>query len=97
STPTVTSSYPPFFFLFFRVLRPPGGDSNFSLGADDNTNPQRKNKMASSIFGRRSVLNGKKRSGGGGVSLGERSGLPERERGECSCGKKKKKKNIQGL
>ncbi|KAF7221085.1 jupiter microtubule associated homolog 1 isoform X2 [Nothobranchius furzeri] len=33
-----------------RVLRPPGGDSNFSLGADDNTNPQRKNKMASSIF-----------------------------------------------
>ncbi|XP_013870385.1 hematological and neurological expressed 1 protein [Austrofundulus limnaeus] len=33
-----------------RVLRPPGGDSNFSLGADDNTTPQRKNKMASSIF-----------------------------------------------
>uniref|UniRef100_A0A3Q2NSS0 Jupiter microtubule associated homolog 1b n=1 Tax=Fundulus heteroclitus TaxID=8078 RepID=A0A3Q2NSS0_FUNHE len=33
-----------------RVLRPPGGESNFSLGADDNTTPQRKNKMASSIF-----------------------------------------------
>uniref|UniRef100_A0A1A7Y9V5 Hematological and neurological expressed 1b n=1 Tax=Iconisemion striatum TaxID=60296 RepID=A0A1A7Y9V5_9TELE len=33
-----------------RVLRPPGGDSNFSLGADDNTTPERKNKMASSIF-----------------------------------------------
>ncbi|XP_017277448.1 jupiter microtubule associated homolog 1 [Kryptolebias marmoratus] len=33
-----------------RVLRPPGGESNFSLGSDDNTTPQRKNKMASSIF-----------------------------------------------
>ncbi|XP_070704215.1 jupiter microtubule associated homolog 1-like [Pempheris klunzingeri] len=34
-----------------RVLRPPGGDSSFSLGADENTTPQRKSKMASSIFG----------------------------------------------
>ncbi|XP_041672807.1 jupiter microtubule associated homolog 1-like [Cheilinus undulatus] len=33
-----------------RVLRPPGGDSSFSLGSDENTTPQRKNKMASSIF-----------------------------------------------
>ncbi|XP_029946275.1 jupiter microtubule associated homolog 1 [Salarias fasciatus] len=33
-----------------RVLRPPGGDSNFSLGTDENTTPQRKNKMASAIF-----------------------------------------------
>ncbi|KAM9392863.1 jupiter microtubule associated homolog 1-like isoform 1-T1 [Pholidichthys leucotaenia] len=33
-----------------RVLRPPGGDSNFSFGTDDNTTPQKKNKMASNIF-----------------------------------------------
>ncbi|XP_032442755.1 jupiter microtubule associated homolog 1 [Xiphophorus hellerii] len=33
-----------------RVLRPPGGESNFSLGSDENSTPQRKNKMASSIF-----------------------------------------------
>uniref|UniRef100_A0A3Q3J466 Immunoglobulin V-set domain-containing protein n=1 Tax=Monopterus albus TaxID=43700 RepID=A0A3Q3J466_MONAL len=33
-----------------RVLRPPGGDSSFTFGTDDNTTPQRKNKMASSIF-----------------------------------------------
>ncbi|XP_051245011.1 jupiter microtubule associated homolog 1 isoform X4 [Dicentrarchus labrax] len=33
-----------------RVLRPPGGESSFSLGTDDNTTPQRKSKMASSIF-----------------------------------------------
>uniref|UniRef100_A0A3P9MZM4 Jupiter microtubule associated homolog 1b n=1 Tax=Poecilia reticulata TaxID=8081 RepID=A0A3P9MZM4_POERE len=33
-----------------RVLRPPGGESNFSLGTDENSSPQRKNKMASSIF-----------------------------------------------
>ncbi|XP_026226892.1 jupiter microtubule associated homolog 1 [Anabas testudineus] len=33
-----------------RVLRPPGGDSSFSLGTDEDTTPQRKNKMASSIF-----------------------------------------------
>ncbi|XP_074551951.1 jupiter microtubule associated homolog 1-like [Halichoeres trimaculatus] len=33
-----------------RVLRPPGGDSSFSLGSDENTTPQRRNKMASSIF-----------------------------------------------
>ncbi|MBZ3885588.1 Hematological and neurological expressed 1 protein [Sciurus carolinensis] len=35
-----------------RVLRPPGGGSNFSLGFDEPTEqPVRKNKMASSIFG----------------------------------------------
>lgn len=34
----------------FRVLRPPGGESSFSLGTEDNTTPQRKNKMASNIF-----------------------------------------------
>uniref|UniRef100_H2TWV3 Jupiter microtubule associated homolog 1a n=1 Tax=Takifugu rubripes TaxID=31033 RepID=H2TWV3_TAKRU len=33
-----------------RVLRPPGGESSFSLGAEENTTPQRKNKMASNIF-----------------------------------------------
>lgn len=33
-----------------RVLRPPGGESSFSLGTEDNTTPQRKNKMASNIF-----------------------------------------------
>uniref|UniRef100_A0A8D3CHU5 Jupiter microtubule associated homolog 1b n=1 Tax=Scophthalmus maximus TaxID=52904 RepID=A0A8D3CHU5_SCOMX len=33
-----------------RVLRPPGGESSFSLGTDENGTPQRKNKMASSIF-----------------------------------------------
>ncbi|XP_054616571.1 jupiter microtubule associated homolog 1-like [Dunckerocampus dactyliophorus] len=33
-----------------RVLRPPGGASSFSFGTDENTTPQRKNKMASSIF-----------------------------------------------
>ncbi|XP_028268914.1 jupiter microtubule associated homolog 1-like [Parambassis ranga] len=32
-----------------RVLRPPGGESSFTLGADENSTP-RKNKMASSIF-----------------------------------------------
>ncbi|XP_069337796.1 jupiter microtubule associated homolog 1 isoform X1 [Eulemur rufifrons] len=35
-----------------RVLRPPGGGSNFSLGFDEPTEqPVRKNKMASTIFG----------------------------------------------
>ncbi|KAM7334576.1 jupiter microtubule associated homolog 1 [Alexandromys fortis] len=35
-----------------RVLRPPGGGSNFSLGFDEpSEQPVRKNKMASSIFG----------------------------------------------
>ncbi|NXC43482.1 JUPI1 protein, partial [Penelope pileata] len=35
-----------------RVLRPPGGGSNFSLGFDEpQEQPVRKNKMASSIFG----------------------------------------------
>ncbi|XP_042250067.1 jupiter microtubule associated homolog 1-like isoform X1 [Thunnus albacares] len=33
-----------------RVLRPPGGETSFTFGTDDNTTPQRKNKMASSIF-----------------------------------------------
>ncbi|KAG7505581.1 hypothetical protein JOB18_035219 [Solea senegalensis] len=34
-----------------RVLRPPGGDSSISFGTDDGSTPQRKDKMASSIFG----------------------------------------------
>ncbi|KAL1764361.1 hematological and neurological expressed 1 protein [Sigmodon hispidus] len=35
-----------------RVLRPPGGGSNFSLGFDEpSEQPVRKNKMASGIFG----------------------------------------------
>uniref|UniRef100_A0A8C2X9Y3 Jupiter microtubule associated homolog 1a n=1 Tax=Cyclopterus lumpus TaxID=8103 RepID=A0A8C2X9Y3_CYCLU len=33
-----------------RVLRPPGGASNFTLGADEDKPPVRKNKMASSVF-----------------------------------------------
>ncbi|KAM8723284.1 jupiter microtubule associated homolog 1-like isoform X2 [Acanthopagrus latus] len=33
-----------------RVLRPPGGETSFSFGTDENTTPQRKSKMASSIF-----------------------------------------------
>ncbi|XP_068607353.1 jupiter microtubule associated homolog 1a [Brachionichthys hirsutus] len=33
-----------------RVLRPPGGGSNISLGADEEKLPVRKNKMASSVF-----------------------------------------------
>lgn len=37
---------------FCRVLRPPGGGSNFSLGFDEpKEQPVRRNKMASSIFG----------------------------------------------
>lgn len=34
----------------YRVLRPPGGGSNISLGADEEKPPVRKNKMASSVF-----------------------------------------------
>ncbi|XP_075946370.1 jupiter microtubule associated homolog 1a [Anarhichas minor] len=33
-----------------RVLRPPGGASNFSLGPDEEKPPVRKDKMASSVF-----------------------------------------------
>uniref|UniRef100_A0A3Q2CN79 Jupiter microtubule associated homolog 1a n=1 Tax=Cyprinodon variegatus TaxID=28743 RepID=A0A3Q2CN79_CYPVA len=33
-----------------RVLRPPGGGSNISLGSDEEKPPVRKNKMASSVF-----------------------------------------------
>ncbi|XP_019939228.1 jupiter microtubule associated homolog 1a [Paralichthys olivaceus] len=33
-----------------RVLRPPGGGSNITLGADEGKPPARKNKMASSVF-----------------------------------------------
>ncbi|XP_037621649.1 jupiter microtubule associated homolog 1a isoform X2 [Sebastes umbrosus] len=33
-----------------RVLRPPGGGSNFSLGPDEEKAPVRKDKMASSVF-----------------------------------------------
>ncbi|XP_034044157.1 jupiter microtubule associated homolog 1a [Thalassophryne amazonica] len=33
-----------------RVLRPPGGGSNISLGSDEDKPPVRKNKMASSVF-----------------------------------------------
>ncbi|KAM9856504.1 jupiter microtubule associated homolog 1a isoform 3-T3 [Aulostomus maculatus] len=32
------------------VLRPPGGGSNISLGAEEDKPPIRKNKMASSVF-----------------------------------------------
>uniref|UniRef100_A0A665TGP7 Jupiter microtubule associated homolog 1a n=1 Tax=Echeneis naucrates TaxID=173247 RepID=A0A665TGP7_ECHNA len=37
-------------FFLSRVLRPPGGGSNISLGADEEKPPVRKNKMASSVF-----------------------------------------------
>ncbi|XP_061686766.1 jupiter microtubule associated homolog 1a [Syngnathoides biaculeatus] len=33
-----------------RVLRPPGGASNISFGADEDKPPARKDKMASSVF-----------------------------------------------
>ncbi|KAM3598124.1 uncharacterized protein V6R79_013852 [Siganus canaliculatus] len=33
-----------------RVLRPPGGESSFSLGTDEENTTPRKSKMASSIF-----------------------------------------------
>lgn len=33
-----------------RVLRPPGGGSNISFGADEEKPPVRKDKMASSVF-----------------------------------------------
>ncbi|XP_061535940.1 jupiter microtubule associated homolog 1-like isoform X1 [Phyllopteryx taeniolatus] len=33
-----------------RVLRPPGGASNISFGADEDKPPVRKDKMASSVF-----------------------------------------------
>ncbi|XP_061589118.1 jupiter microtubule associated homolog 1a [Cololabis saira] len=33
-----------------RILRPPGGGSNITLGADEEKPPVRKNKMASSVF-----------------------------------------------
>ncbi|KAL3066870.1 hypothetical protein OYC64_016758 [Pagothenia borchgrevinki] len=33
-----------------RILRPPGGASNISLGPDGDKPPVRKNKMASSVF-----------------------------------------------
>lgn len=33
-----------------RVLRPPGGGSNITLGADEEKPPVRKNKMASNVF-----------------------------------------------
>lgn len=38
------------YFCLSRVLRPPGGGSNISLGADEEKPPVRKNKMASSVF-----------------------------------------------
>lgn len=37
-------------FSLSRVLRPPGGGSNISFGADEEKPPVRKNKMASSVF-----------------------------------------------
>uniref|UniRef100_A0A3Q1HDP5 Uncharacterized protein n=1 Tax=Anabas testudineus TaxID=64144 RepID=A0A3Q1HDP5_ANATE len=36
--------------ILSRVLRPPGGGSNISFGADEEKPPVRKNKMASSVF-----------------------------------------------
>ncbi|XP_037546508.1 jupiter microtubule associated homolog 1a [Nematolebias whitei] len=33
-----------------RVLRPPGGGSNISLGSEEEKLPAKKNKMASSVF-----------------------------------------------
>lgn len=37
-------------FSLSRVLRPPGGGSNISLGTDEEKPAIRKNKMASSVF-----------------------------------------------
>lgn len=38
------------YFSLCRVLRPPGGGSNISLGTEEEKPPVRKNKMASSVF-----------------------------------------------
>ncbi|KAM8784897.1 jupiter microtubule associated homolog 1 isoform 2-T2 [Rhynchonycteris naso] len=75
-----------------RVLRPPGGGSNFSLGFDEPTEqPVRKNKMASSIFGTPeenppswAKLAGAKSSGGREDS--ELSGSQRRNSSETNSG-----------
>ncbi|OXB76966.1 UNVERIFIED_CONTAM: hypothetical protein H355_014788 [Colinus virginianus] len=52
TTTTIFSGMDPSGRNSSRVLRPPGGGSNFSLGFDEpKEQPVRKNKMASSIFG----------------------------------------------
>ncbi|XP_048821087.1 jupiter microtubule associated homolog 1 isoform X2 [Tympanuchus pallidicinctus] len=52
TTTTIFSGMDPSGRNSSRVLRPPGGGSNFSLGFDEpKEQPTRKNKMASSIFG----------------------------------------------
>ncbi|XP_062936814.1 jupiter microtubule associated homolog 1 isoform X2 [Cynocephalus volans] len=75
-----------------RVLRPPGGGSNFSLGFDEPTEqPMRKNKMASNIFGTPEENSpswaksaGAKSSGGREDS--ESSGLQRRNSSEANSG-----------
>ncbi|XP_002722997.2 jupiter microtubule associated homolog 1 isoform X2 [Oryctolagus cuniculus] len=75
-----------------RVLRPPGGGSNFSLGFDEPTEqPVRKNKMASSIFGtpEENPPSWAKSAGaksGGGREDPEPSGLQRRSSSEASSG-----------
>ncbi|XP_040845626.1 jupiter microtubule associated homolog 1 isoform X1 [Ochotona curzoniae] len=75
-----------------RVLRPPGGGSNFSLGFDEPAEqPVRKNKMASSIFGtpEENPPSWAKSAGaksGSGREDAESSGLQRRNSSEASSG-----------
>ncbi|XP_063473323.1 jupiter microtubule associated homolog 1 isoform X2 [Symphalangus syndactylus] len=75
-----------------RVLRPPGGGSNFSLGFDEPTEqPVRKNKMASNIFGTPEENQASLAKSAGAKSSGgredlESSGLQRRNSSEASSG-----------
>uniref|UniRef100_A0A5F4VZ59 Jupiter microtubule associated homolog 1 n=1 Tax=Callithrix jacchus TaxID=9483 RepID=A0A5F4VZ59_CALJA len=75
-----------------RVLRPPGGGSNFSLGFDEPTEqPVRKNKMASNIFGTPEENQASWAKSAGAKSSGgredlESSGLQRRNSSEASSG-----------
>uniref|UniRef100_A0A2K6NRU0 Jupiter microtubule associated homolog 1 n=1 Tax=Rhinopithecus roxellana TaxID=61622 RepID=A0A2K6NRU0_RHIRO len=75
-----------------RVLRPPGGGSNFSLGFDEPTEqPVRKNKMASNIFGTPEENQASWAKSAGAKSSGgredlESSGLQRRNSSEASPG-----------
>ncbi|XP_014644728.1 PREDICTED: hematological and neurological expressed 1 protein isoform X2 [Ceratotherium simum simum] len=75
-----------------RVLRPPGGGSNFSLGFDEPTEqPVRRNKMASSIFGtpEENPPSWAKSAGAkstGGREDSESSGLQRRNSSEANSG-----------
>ncbi|XP_062056132.1 jupiter microtubule associated homolog 1-like [Lepus europaeus] len=70
-----------------RVLRSPGGGSNFSLGFVEPTEqPVRKNKMASSIFGTPEETPPSWAKSGGGREDPEPSRLQRRNSWEASSG-----------